>query len=215
MTLPPTEVLARAEVKPLFPTPVFLARLKHPEPLNRELKDLILAREQIASGLDNSNVGGWHSGRDFTKWGGRPVERLMTAATRIADKITRDRQGRSARQSWRIEAWANVNRHGHANKRHTHPGCFWSGTYYVSVGEGIGGELGGEFQLHDPRGAALAGDPASEVRLDIDAPSRIRPEPGLFVFFPSWMPHSVRPFLGEGTRISIAFNLALPSGSER
>ena len=215
MTLSPAEILARAKVKPLFSTPVFLVRIKQPEPLNRELEDLILAREQSETGLDNSNVGGWHSGRDFAKWGGRPVNRLMAAATRIADKITRDRQGRPAQRSWRIECWANVNRHGHANKRHTHPGCFWSGSYYVSVGDGVGGDRGGEFQLHDPRGAALADDLAAQAHVEIDAPARIQPEPGLFVFFPSWMPHSVRPYMGAGTRISIAFNLALPAGSEK
>lgn len=215
MTLSPIEILSRAEVKPLFPTPIFLAHLKHPEPLNRELEDLILAREQIKTGLDNSNVGGWHSGRDFAKWGGRPVDRLMTAAMRVADKLTRDRQGRPVRRPWRVECWANVNRRGHANKRHTHPGCFWSGCYYVSVGEGVGGDRGGEFQLHDPRGAAIAANPATCIGLDSDAPSSIRPEPGLFVFFPSWMPHSVRPYAGEGTRISIAFNLALPQRGAR
>jgi len=215
VTPTPAEILAQAEVQPLFPTPVFLTRLKNPEPLNRELEDLILAREQIETGLDNSNVGGWHSGRDFTKWGGRPVDLLMKAAVGIADKLTRDRQGRPARQPWRIECWANVNRRGHANKRHTHPGCFWSGCYYVSVGEGVGGERGGEFQLHDPRGAAVGANPATGIGLDGDAPTSVRPEPGLFVLFPSWMPHSVRPYAGEGTRISIAFNLARPQGSVR
>jgi hypothetical protein len=41
----------------------------------------------------------------------------------------------------------------------------------------------------------------------------IQPEAGMMVMFPSWMPHSVDAYLGESTRISIAFNLALPGGA--
>ena len=56
-----------------------------------------------------------------------------------------------------MNAWANVNRSGHGNEFHTHPGCFWSGTYYVDDG-GIGADpsLGGEFEIQDPRGIAPA-----------------------------------------------------------
>ena len=85
----------------------------------------------------------------------------------------------------------------------------------MSVGEGVGGDRGGEFRLHEPRGAAVAANLATAIGLDYDAPTNVRPETGLFVFFPSWMPHSVKPYTGEGTRISIAFNLARPQGSAR
>src|SRR5207244_650746 len=51
--------------------------------------------------------------------------------------------------------WANVNRLGHGNQFHTHPGALWSATYYVDDG-GIGADpsLGGEFEIQDPRGVA-------------------------------------------------------------
>ncbi|MGN6518042.1 MAG: tetratricopeptide repeat protein [Dokdonella sp.] len=35
----------------------------------------------------------------------------------------------------------------------------------------------------------------------------IKPEPGLLVLFPSWFWHGTRPFRGNGTRLSIAFDL--------
>jgi hypothetical protein len=31
----------------------------------------------------------------------------------------------------------------------------------------------------------------------------------MLVMFPSWLQHSVRPYLGSGTRISIAVNVSL------
>jgi hypothetical protein len=37
----------------------------------------------------------------------------------------------------------------------------------------------------------------------------IRPKPGLMVLFPSFLLHAVRPYRGQGLRISIAFNLGL------
>lgn len=206
-------VLSQSRIAGFFPTPAFLCRLQNPEPLNRQLRDIILAREQTEGGLVNSNVGGWHSGRDLATWGGGAVDAVLGAAKEIANKATRDRKGRPVRPAWRVECWANVNRRGHANKRHTHPGCYWSGAYYVDTGDGIGEGLGGEFQFHDPRGGALLDNAAARIVASGDAAPLIRPEPGLFVIFPSWMLHSVRPYQAGGTRISIAFNLALPQGS--
>jgi len=205
-------ILSQARLTGFFPTPAFLCRLANPDSLNRELRDVILAREKTERGLVNSNVGGWHSGRDLAKWGGDAVDAVLGTAKEIANKATRDRKGRPVRPAWRIECWANVNRWGHANKRHTHPGCYWSGAYYVDTGDGIGDDFGGEFQFHDPRGGALLDNAAARVAAPGDAAPLIRPEPGSFVIFPSWMLHSVRPYQAGGTRISIAFNLALPQG---
>jgi uncharacterized protein (TIGR02466 family) len=205
-------ILSQTRTAGIFPTPAFLCRLQNPEPLNRQLRDIILARELAEGGLVNSNVGGWHSGRDLATWGGGAVDAVLGAAMEIASKATRDRKGRPVRPTWQVECWANVNRKGHANKRHSHPGCYWSGAYYVDIGDGVGEDFGGEFQFHDPRGGALLDNPAARIVATGDAVPLVRPEPGLFVIFPSWMLHSVRPYQAGGTRISIAFNLALPRG---
>ncbi len=37
----------------------------------------------------------------------------------------------------------------------------------------------------------------------------IRPEAGAMILFPAWLSHSARPYRGDGTRISIAFNLSV------
>ena len=198
----------------LFETPAFLTRLPGHEEMNRALKDVILERESNETGLANSNVGGWHSGRDFADWGGPALGSVLRAAQAIANQLTLDRKGKPANKTWEVQCWANVNRKGQANKRHSHPGCFWSGTYYVETGDiGQGSGKGGEFEFQDPRGASCAlparmsyklpGRPAGESR------ALVTPLPGMMVLFPSWMPHAVRPYAGDGLRISIAFNLAL------
>jgi hypothetical protein len=37
----------------------------------------------------------------------------------------------------------------------------------------------------------------------------IFPQSGQFVLFPSWLQHGVRPYLGDRTRISVAFNFSI------
>jgi uncharacterized protein (TIGR02466 family) len=182
--------------------------------LNAELRATILACEARAPSNDHSNLGGWQSSWDLDDWGGDAARRLLDFARQLADRLTVDRAGRPVRVDWRMNAWANVNRSGHGNEFHTHPGCYWSGTYYVDDG-GIGDDpsLGGEFEIQDPRGVAPAMyrpdlAPAAPGCLSIGASEVISPAAGTVIMFPSWLSHAVRPYTGGGTRISIAFNLS-------
>ena len=51
--------------------------------------------------------------------------------------VTRGLNRNSAPQPWICNMWANINRSGHANEFHSHPGAYWSCVYYVDDG-GIG-----------------------------------------------------------------------------
>ena len=119
---------------------------------------------------------------------------------------------RPVRVAWTTNAWANVNRRGHGNEFHTHPGAYWSGTYYVDDG-GIGEDhaLGGEFEMQDPA-RRRAGDVRAAARLrrarrpvrrreraDLPEERPARPVPVL-------VQHGVRPYRGDRERISVAFN---------
>jgi uncharacterized protein (TIGR02466 family) len=205
----------KAELRSYFATPVALATLADAEALNLELRRVILGRERQDEGVHHSNLGGWQSSWDLEQWGGEPVRRLLDAARELATRLTSDRSGRAVRIAWKTNAWANINRRGHGNEFHTHPGCYWSGTYYVDDG-GIGEDpsLGGEFEMQDPRGVA----PAMYAPLlgfavpggqSAGASELISPKSGQIVLFPSWLAHAVRPYRGERERISIAFNLSL------
>lgn len=205
----------KAEVRSYFATPVVIATLPDAAELNVELRRIILAREAQDAGVQHSNLGGWQSSWDFEDWGGPPARRLLDAARELALRLTSDRAGQPVRLHWKTNAWANVNRKGHGNEFHTHPGAFWSGTYYVDDG-GIAAdhELGGEFEIQDPRGVA----PAMYAPLlgfavpggqSAGASELIYPESGQIVLFPSWLQHAVRPYRGDRVRISVAFNFSL------
>lgn len=205
----------KAEVRSYFATPVAIASLPDADAVNRELRRVILEREREDAGVQHSNLGGWQSAWDLEDWGGEPAKRLLDAARSLATRMTSDRAGKPVKVAWKTIAWANVNRHGHGNEFHTHPGCFWSGTYYVDDG-GIDGraELGGAFEMQDPRGVA----PAMYAPLlgfavpggqSAGASELIYPKAGQMVLFPSWLAHAVRPYEGDRARISIAFNFSL------
>lgn len=205
----------KAELRSYFATPVAVATLEDSETLNAALRAVVLEREQASAGVRHSNLGGWQSDWEFEAWGGDAAKRLLNAARELATKLTCDRAGKAVSIKWKTNAWANVNRQGHGNEFHTHPGAYWSGTYYVDDG-GIGDDpsLGGEFEIQDPRGIAPAMyAPVLAFAVpggrSVGAAELISPKAGQMILFPSWLSHAVRPYEGTRERISIAFNFSL------
>ena len=185
------------------------------EARNAELEEIILRKRAERPSLGASNIGGWHSTRDFASWGGRQGDELLALARLVATKLTSDRNGAPVKPDWTVEAWANVNGPGDSNACHYHPGSFWSGAYYVNDG-GCADDpaLGGEFEMFDPRGPAPMMHAPSlkfggEDGVSAGSAETIRPRPGLMFIFPSFLLHAVRPYRGKALRISIAFNLGL------
>ncbi len=205
---------AKVELRALFATPIAIAVLPNAGALNDALRNTILGRADDEPSTDHSNLGGWQSTWDLADWGGEESRTVLTFARQFADKLTADRHGKPAPQNWRMNAWANVNRQNHGNEFHTHPGCVWSVSYYVDDG-GIADDpsLGGQFEIQDPRGVAPAmfrPDLVPNVPGggSIGASEIFSPTAGTMLMFPSWLSHAVRPYTGDGVRISIAINLS-------
>lgn len=208
-----TQQTPQIQMRNLFPTPVSLFQVPDYDRINTALEARIYAREKEVPSVHHSNWGGWQSPTDFPEWSGPEGEAVLGIAQQIASKLTVKRDGQPAGNGWRMNAWANVNRAGQGNEFHTHPGAYWSATYYVrDGGAGDDPSLGGEFEMADPRGAGpamLAPELcfASNAGQSVGASEMIRPVEGLLVLFPSWLSHGVRPYLGSKVRISIALNL--------
>jgi len=198
----------------LFGTPVLIDELPDAAALNAELARTITAREQSHPGTQHSNLGGWQSDWEMDRWGGASAIKLLAIGRNTANRITTDRQGRPVSIQWKANMWANINRTGHGNEFHSHPGSFWSAVYYVDDG-GIDADpaLGGELEFMDPRGpgpAMYAPQLAfGSAGLSVGANETVRPRSGRLVMFPAWLLHQVRPYRGAAQRISIAFNLSL------
>jgi uncharacterized protein (TIGR02466 family) len=199
----------------LFATPLVIATLPEAQSINAELKRLILAREAASESAQGSNDGGWQSPWDMQQWGGAPLQRVLGFARAIVEQLTVDRAGNRHQIAWRINCRANVNRQGHGNRFHTHPGTLWSATYYVDDGgTGADASLGGEFEVQDPRGVATVMYVpyltfAGEDGAALGEAQRLRPQAGMALVFPSWLSHGVRPYNGTRERITIAINFGL------
>lgn len=199
----------------LFPTPVLIATMPDAEALNAELKRIILEREETGESAERSNRGGWQSTWDMHQWGGAPMQKVLAFARAIVEDATVDRTGKRYKHAWRINSWANINRTGHGNQLHTHPGALWSVSYYVDDG-GIAEDpsLGGEFEIADPRGVAPVmyapqlTFPGPDG-LSLGESQRLTPRAGAMIVFPSWLLHGVCPYRGTRERISIAINFSL------
>ncbi len=209
------------QIVPLFATPLVVLDVPEAETLNVELRRVIAEREKAHPSTRKSNVGGWQSSGDMDRWGGPAAVKLLAFARNAANRMTTDAKGGVGKGpypdhfavTWIGNMWANVNRTGHGNDFHSHPGAYWSGVYYVDDG-GIADDpsLGGELEFLDPRGTVPLMN-APHLRMSgsqsAGATERMPPKAGRMVMFPAWILHQVRPYRGSAMRISIAFNLAV------
>ena len=188
-----------------FPTPIHQARYDDVEELNADVGQRILALRAKSPGLQRSNLGGWHSEMTLLRDLGEPhgsrlgrmfVESIQALLGNLFDGV----EGLPTRVN--VDAWAIVNETGHSNQPHIHPGCAWSGVYYVAIEEGQGGEI----YFQDPRTeAVMCPHPYNLLRTSNLV--TVAPSPGLLLVFPSFVYHGVHPYRGSRPRISIAFNL--------
>jgi uncharacterized protein (TIGR02466 family) len=199
--------LENARLGSLFATPLLTHKWSDGAELNPLLRDAILEHERQHPGQEATNVGGWHSERGTLKFCGKAGERLVKHMHEMVGEATHRLYAEFAHEpkplDWMLSAWANVNRRGDFNQMHTHPGATWSGVYYVDHGESNPDAAGTSLNLCDPNPA----------RTNIFFPElsasniMIKPEPGLMILFPSYVPHVVPPHGGDRPRISIAFNV--------
>lgn len=195
-----------------FATPILQRLFDDAESVNQGLTRIVLEREKTMPSAGRSNVGGWHSNDDLFEWPYPEIATFRGWLGEAVGEITNvDLDGRVGGQmdvQMDGGAWVNLCRDGGYNKIHNHPGCSWSGVYYVSTGVRAPDAPpdAGCIEFLDPRmGATETGfnGPDALPKLRVEA------VPGLMVVFPSWLYHYVNPFRGSGERISIAFNVNL------
>jgi uncharacterized protein (TIGR02466 family) len=210
----PVSGMGEPRVSALFATPVIAEMWQDAPRWNAALRAAIIARSQQDRGVAKSNLHGWQSGTDLDQWGGEAARALRDHAIARSREFAVDHLAGSRAIDWVGEMWANVSRRGAANQTHAHPGSFWSMVYYVDDGYAGSADkaLGGELSFLDPR-FPMVRMAAPDLRFRSDAGKIdnqevwMRPRAGLIVMFPSWLMHSVRPYAGQGTRISIAINI--------
>lgn len=218
------EVMPRLQsVDPLFITPLLRYQVEEWESLNPVLIAESRAWRDQESGIVRSNLKGWHSpptlfGRQEPGFR-RLCHHIMMA---VADATTRFVTAEPENLSMNCDGWVNINPKHAFNGPHDHPGCFWSGVYYVNTpgSEGIP-EQGAGPEIRRKDGAIEFLDPRTNVRAvaplksTIGLQAVITPRPGLMLLFPSFVQHWVHPNEQDEERISIAFNARIRDAGEK
>ena len=209
-----------AQPIPFFAIPFGFAKLENSEALNGQLRELFLARAAQGTRhanprpLTQRNPQVFESEFQVFKWPEACVRQLKEFCWQHLMQMIGELNGYDtatlARMLIYSDSWFHVTRRGGFFALHNHPNASWSGVYCVDPGR------------HDPdqRDSGLLSfvSPAVASAMYMDAATanikgayayhirHVRFEAGQLVLFPSWILHDVKPFQGEGERITLAFN---------
>ncbi|PYJ06689.1 MAG: hypothetical protein DME25_06005 [Verrucomicrobia bacterium] len=203
---------AKVGIMPVFSTWIYHCQ-DGPKHLNERLEELTeRLRLDPRNGTQRTNTGGWHYAFDLFELKEPVVAEFHNRMTQHVQAFLNHfrPEERKKNDQFRLRGWINVNRAGHFNLLHSHPGCFLSATYYVKVPPDM---KGGEIYFRHPRGPAVAMYETPGIELPwvgrgVGIP--FTPATGHLLLFPSWLEHRVETFEGTGERISIAFNASNP-----
>ena len=182
-----------------FPTPIYIADIKHPT-LNQELERDIVAWSKQDKGIVRTNVQGWHSTTNMHE---------LPQFKKLVDMLYECQRTVYQQEHYESEPflgnmWANINPPGGMNRAHQHPNSLWSGVYYIKAPKNSG-----HLKIDDPRAAASMVRPRQKSD---KVPSRLwrethyEPIAGRCIMFPSWLMHCVDPNQSNDIRISVSFN---------
>ena len=182
-----------------FPTPIYIADIKHPT-LNQELERDIIAWSKQDKGIVRTNVQGWHSTTNMAKLSQfqKLVDMLYACQKTIYDQEHLDSEPVLGNM------WANINPPGGMNRAHQHPNSLWSGVYYIKAPKNCG-----HLKIDDPRSPAAMSRPKQKegpVPARLFRETHYEPVAGRCIMFPSWLTHCVDPNESNDIRISVSFN---------
>ena len=208
------------QIAPGFAVPFVLC--EHPDPvgLNERLRSLFLQREQAGERYANPqplvqrNEALWESNFQLFDWPDRPVAELRDYCWQQLYRAIGELNGYTRDELLRLhigaESWFHITRKGGYFALHNHPMASWSGVYCVAAGDDRSGiEDSGLLSFVSPMAANTMYIDMAIARMGQPyayGPRNFKLKAGQLVLFPSWVLHEVRPYFGDGERITVAFN---------
>jgi len=182
-----------------FPTPIYIADIKHPT-LNQELERDIVAWSKQDKGITRTNVQGWHSTTNMHEL---PQFKKLVDMLYACQKTIYEQEHYES-EPFLGNMWANINPPGGMNRAHQHPNSLWSGVYYIKALKNSG-----HLKIDDPRSSAAMSRPKQKdgkKPLRLFRETHYEPIAGRCIMFPSWLMHCVDPNQSNDIRISVSFN---------
>lgn len=178
--------------------------------LNLDLKELVafsLETKNKDKGKSFTNIGGWQSNNLKDK---PPCIGILEKNIIYNIKILQKEYGLKKTAQPVIESiWVNINNKGDSNDRHVHPGCVFSGVFYVQCDE----ECPANLLFFNPSYDLIQYDWKKPLYEKFNEHNSsmwyFSPKPNNLILFPSWLQHSVESNPSLNTRISISFNIQL------
>ena len=144
------------EPVPLFATLILRLDVPDAPALTADLRRVIEKRETVQESTYPFNQGGWQSTWDMDRGGGATPIKLLAHACNLAKRVTMDRKGNIGAGphpgcftvTKHGNMWANINRSGHANEFHSHPGAYWSCVYFFDDGYRSQSRTGRRNRIH-------------------------------------------------------------------
>ena len=185
---------------PLFRSDIFVKENVGTEDQREDLKKQILhAKENDIGTQGGSNHGCWRSNATYDmEWLYDEMRTLTDHANHIYfedDPVFKSFIEGCKNRDFGI--WTNVNEVGSKNVLHTHTDDAWAGIYYLQA-EGTGNLV-----FTNPANLLLQCNPKSPYTRK----TGIKPEDGMLVMWPGWVPHEVLENKSNKQRINIAWGI--------
>jgi uncharacterized protein (TIGR02466 family) len=208
------------QVQPFFAVPFGFAQLENSAQLNGELRALFLQRVADGDKYANPRPLTQRNGQVFESEfqlfrGTEPaIQQLKqfcwSSLLGMIAELNRYDAATMRRLLIYSDSWFHVTRRGGFFGLHNHPNASWSGVYCVSPGEHDADKPdSGLLSFLNP--ATVSANYVDAATANLRSPftysiRHVKFEAGQLVLFPSWVMHDVKPFQGEGERITVAFN---------
>ena len=191
---------------------------------NEAIEDFYKIASKAHQGVSRSNIGGWQFNvtPGMNEAYDHAIQEIENCVNHIANAVFN-----MDIDMYNTNSWINTNKYGSKNAFHTHPGCLFSGVYYVKVPKNKDpGYINFVREGHHLMELTLSTFAAhyAERHLQNGVSARdqqwlshqtIEPVEGMALIFPSWYGHEVYGSLSdEEDRIAIGMNFSPRSTSK-
>jgi uncharacterized protein (TIGR02466 family) len=203
----------------MFAVPFSFSRFPEHERLNAALRSHILAEEGDGNSanprpLTQRNAAVFESHFNLFRDKNPAVQELKAFCwdqlLAVIGKLNRYDLNTLHRLQIYNDSWFHVTRRGGFFGVHNHPNASWSGVYCVDPGRhDVAARDSGRLSFVNPMIMSAMHVDAGIANMQLPygyQVAGISLEAGQLVMFPSWVLHDVKPFAGDGERITIAFN---------
>ena len=207
------------ELRNMFSVPFTFSRHPAHERLNQSLKQYIFAQENSGTAanarpLTQRNAALFESHFNLFRASDPAVQELKTFCWNNLLSMIGWLNGYDPPTLKRLQiyndCWFHVTRRGGFFGLHNHPNASWSGVYCVDPGKhDLDKKDSGLLSFVNPMIMSAMHMDAGIANMKLPygyQVANLSLEAGQLVMFPSWVLHDVKPFEGEGERITIAFN---------